>query len=85
MRHCALCLTLVAPLAMATSCVAQPRDRDRGQAWMESSPRIGEQALDFELKTPEGKTVKLSDLYAEKPVVLEFGCITCPVYRGGMS
>ena len=82
MRHCALCLTLVAPLAMATSCVAQPGDPDRGQAWMESSPRIGEQALDFELNTPEDKTVKLSDLYAEKPVVLEFGCLTCPVYRG---
>ncbi len=27
MRHCALCLTLVAPLVIATSCLAQPRDR----------------------------------------------------------
>jgi len=46
---------------------------------------VGELAPDFTLQTPDGQSVTLSDLCAEKPVVLEFGCITCPIYRGKIA
>ena len=44
-------------------------------------PKVGEKAVDFKVKTLEGKEVKLSD-YFGKPVVLEMGSFTCPVYTG---
>ncbi len=65
---------------------ARPQDRPRQQAqlrtFMQRPPRIGESAPDFTLGDLEGEAVTLSDLYADRPVVLEFGCLTCPVYRG---
>lgn len=36
----------------------------------------GDAAPDFELRTPEGEVVKLSDFRGRKHVVLEFGAIT---------
>lgn len=59
----------------------QGERRDQA-AFIASSPRVGETAPDFTLRTPDGRSVTLSDLYAEKPVVLQFGSMTCPVYRG---
>lgn len=57
-------------------------EREARQRWLEAPPRIGDPAPDFTLRTPDGQEIRLSDLYAEKPVVLEFGSLTCPVYRG---
>ena len=40
---------------------------------------VGDKYVDCELTTPEGKLVHLSD-YLDKPVVLETGSVTCPMY-----
>lgn len=45
-------------------------------------PMLGDQAIDFELKTVDGESVKLSDHFGEKPVVLIFGNYTCGPFRG---
>jgi Ca2+-binding EF-hand superfamily protein len=53
------------------------RERDRNQV-----PQPGDEAPDFELRSPDGKTaVKLSSFRGKKPVVLIFGCFTCGNYR----
>ncbi|MEX0934899.1 MAG: deiodinase-like protein [Candidatus Paceibacterota bacterium] len=48
-----------------------------------NAPQIGEKALDFTAYTPEGEKVKLSDFFG-KPLVLEMGSMTCPVFVGVM-
>ncbi|MEX0933688.1 MAG: deiodinase-like protein [Candidatus Paceibacterota bacterium] len=47
-------------------------------------PKPGEQAPDFTAYTLEGKEVRLSDFFG-KPIVLEMGSVTCPVFVGVMS
>ncbi|PCJ81693.1 MAG: hypothetical protein COA49_04065 [Bacteroidetes bacterium] len=42
-------------------------------------PKAGDNYIDFEAKTLDGKTVMLSD-YLDKTVVLDTGSITCPMY-----
>lgn len=42
-------------------------------------PKAGEKYIDFQATTLDGKTVSLSD-YLDKPIVLETGSITCPMY-----
>ena len=42
-------------------------------------PKAGENYIDFQATTIEGKVVSLSD-YLDKPIVLETGSITCPMY-----
>jgi len=42
-------------------------------------PKAGERFIDFQATTLEGKIVSLSD-YLNKPIVLETGSITCPMY-----
>ena len=42
-------------------------------------PKAGEAYVDFQASTLEGKMVSLSD-YLDKPVVLDTGSITCPMY-----
>lgn len=44
-------------------------------------PNVGEQGPDFALKTVQGAEVRLSNLCAEKPVVLIFGNFTCGPFR----
>lgn len=44
-------------------------------------PRLGEKALDFSARTLDGKAVHLSQFFG-KPIVLETGSITCPVFTG---
>jgi cytochrome oxidase Cu insertion factor (SCO1/SenC/PrrC family) len=50
-----------------------------------NGPKPGSAAPDFELKTMQGKPVKASDLWKEKPTVVMTGCLTCPVFRGKVS
>ncbi len=87
-------VTIAATALVAVGvCCAQPDarpTREQGgnpqeQKFIAAEPRVGQTAPDFTLKTPDGTEVRLADLYAEKPVVLEFGCITCPVYRGRIA
>ncbi|WP_194768230.1 peroxiredoxin family protein [Tamlana sp. I1] len=42
-------------------------------------PKAGEKYIDFKATTLEGKQVALSD-YLNKPIVLDTGSITCPMY-----
>lgn len=42
-------------------------------------PKAGENYIDFEAITLDGKTVKLSD-FLDKTIVLDTGSITCPMY-----
>ncbi len=45
------------------------------------APRLGEAAPNFTLRTPQGDTVELKSLLGDKPIVLQLGSHTCPVYR----
>lgn len=45
------------------------------------APQVGERAPDFILHDLDGEPVALADLVRDKPVVLQFGSHTCPVYR----
>jgi len=47
-------------------------------------PKAGEKYRDFEALTLEGRKVRLSD-YLDKPVVLDTGSITCPMYANTQS
>ena len=47
-------------------------------------PKAGEQYIDFQAKTLDGRDVSLSD-YLDKPIVLETGSITCPMYANTSS
>jgi hypothetical protein len=54
---------------------------ERGEARGKSSSfktiaRVGEEAPDFSLPTPEGEYVRLSEFRGRKYVLLEFGSIT---------
>lgn len=69
------------------SCAAglelMPRQRGpggRGVGGGQGGPKVGDMAPAFELKDIAGKTVTLESLRG-KPVVLEFGSYTCPVFR----
>lgn len=46
----------------------------------EGHARAGEAAPDAELVDLDGGTVRLSSLWSERPLVIEFGSITCPVF-----
>lgn len=49
---------------------------------LNEGPKLNEAAPDFELKTLDGsRTVKLSDHFGSKPVVLVFGNFTCGPFR----
>jgi len=45
------------------------------------APNVGDIAPTFALQTLEGQNVSLDSLIGEKPIVLQFGSHTCPVYR----
>jgi peroxiredoxin len=47
--------------------------------------RVGEEAPDFSLPTPEGEHVLLSQFRGQKQILLEFGSITCPPFVGEVS
>lgn len=45
------------------------------------APKVGDSAPDFVLQNLEGETVSLASLIGEKPIVLQLGSHTCPIYR----
>jgi alkylhydroperoxidase family enzyme len=50
---------------------------------MNEGPKLNDPAPDFTLKTRDGKaTVRLSDHFGKKPIVLVFGNVTCGPFRG---
>jgi peroxiredoxin len=48
-------------------------------------PEPGERAPDFEAKTLDGESIRLSDYEGEKNVVLTFGSVTCPMTAGSIG
>jgi len=58
------------------------REYDKGSMHDEfGGPKKGQKAPDFTLTTVDGKSITLSNYIGKKPVVLEFGSYTCPVFR----
>jgi len=57
------------------------RDSKAADKFQNAAPRVGEAVPDFALKTIAGQEVLLSDLCQDKQVVLEFGSISCPIFR----
>lgn len=51
------------------------------QRWDEDAPDLGDTAPDFELPDVAGTRVRLRDLRG-RPVVVEFGSYTCPIFCG---
>lgn len=47
-----------------------------------NGPKPGSAAPDFALQTVDGKTIKASDLWQQKPAVIMTGSHTCPIFRG---
>ena len=54
-------------------------ERGEFDAWLQGGPGVGSEAPDFELPDLEGETARLSALRG-RPVVLEFGSYTCPIF-----
>ena len=50
-------------------------------AFPEAKPAPGDMAPLFELKDINGKTVSLAELLKTKPVIIETGSCTCPIFR----
>jgi len=70
----------IAPLAALLASVVGPSDLSaQGRIFAEferSKPKVGAIAPDFTLETLEGTPFTLSEAYATRPVVIEFGSFT---------
>ena len=47
----------------------------------QTAPSVGEPAPSFTLSDLDGRPVDLAELIGDKPIVLQFGSHSCPVYR----
>lgn len=47
----------------------------------EQAPQLGDKAPNFVLHTLSGESIELDTLVGDKPIVLQLGSHTCPVYR----
>lgn len=75
---------LIATWSLVASGEAADRGKRRGNIGV-NGPKPGESAPDFSLQTVDGKSVKASALWSQKPLVLMTGSHTCPVFRGKVS
>jgi hypothetical protein len=55
--------------------------RKMGERFEKDGPKPGQAAPDFELKTVDGKTIRASELWKQKPTVIMTASFTCPVFR----
>jgi len=53
-----------------------PQERPRRQRALPEGPPVGSVIEDFELKTVEGETFRLSDFKGKKNIVIELGACT---------
>jgi hypothetical protein len=75
-------LLAVSLLSFSTTLSAQTKRRAaKRERFEQQGPKPGEVAPDFELKTTEGKKIKASALWKEKPTVIMTASFTCPVFR----
>lgn len=71
-------ILMMIPVTCGAAFESTPPDRFGG-------PREGEKAPNVTLKNLDGNTVELVDYIGEKPIVIEFGSLTCPIFRGKHS
>src|SRR5438876_10000602 len=71
---------VVLTMALISECGAQPSDVAANR--FNKGPKPGTPAPDFELKTVEGKSIRASVLWSNKPDLIMTGSHTCPVFRG---
>lgn len=76
-----LCLGILAGAGAAHAQDAKSEGQDKGKK--PAGAEVGKAAPEFELKTDEGKTVRLAD-YADKTVVLEWINRGCPASVGAL-
>jgi peroxiredoxin len=73
---------LLSLLFFSTPLSAQTNRRAaKGQRFEQHGPKPGKAAPDFELKTTEGKKIRASALWKEKPTVIMTASFTCPIFR----
>ncbi len=73
---------LVLPLALSLTAGCFPKGPGPRLAHFEhQAPAVGEPAPTFELRGLDGETVRLEELLGDKPIVLQLGSHSCPVYR----
>jgi len=69
-------------IVLLSSCSLFPVEvNERLAHFYSESPVVNRLAPDFKLKNVNGETIKLSSLVGDKPIVLQFGSYTCPVFR----
>ena len=73
-------LSFVSMLVMLSGCFPQKAGHRLAHFNVES-PAVGDPAPNFTLKDLDQNTVELKQLVGEKPIVLQLGSHTCPVYR----
>ncbi len=71
---------LILAAAFGELAVAQ-RGGQAAEAFADAHPQVGEAAPDFRLRNLEGAEIALGELCGDKPIVLEFGSLSCPVFR----
>jgi len=69
----AVALLALAIVATPSNAFAQS---ERFKKFAETTPKAGEKAPDFTLKTLDGEVFNLSEAAADQPVVIEFGSYT---------
>ena len=67
-------------LSLLSACFPHKAGSRLGHFYDES-PAKGELAPNFSLKNLDGEIVQLKDLVGSKPIVLQLGSHSCPVYR----
>ncbi|HVS16118.1 MAG TPA: deiodinase-like protein [Thermoanaerobaculia bacterium] len=73
---------IMAVSLLAAGCSLFPKEAGAPLAhFAEQAPAPGETAPLFELRDLNGRIVRLADLLGDRPVVLQLGSHSCPVYR----
>ncbi len=71
---------IIIPL-LCSACLFPTKPTRGLEHFNDEAPDVGENAPNFTLKNLNGKEVSLNSLIGEKPIVLQLGSHTCPVYR----
>jgi thiol-disulfide isomerase/thioredoxin len=78
------CCLGVVVLAVAVV-VLEPHFRTVPPTFEETAPGVGDSAPDFVLRDADGQAFHLAEHVREKPVVIEFGSLSCPYCAGQLD
>ena len=73
-------VTVAALMTLLSGCFPKKAGGSLSHFHVEA-PAVGTVAPNFQLADLNGDIVELKDLFGEKPIVLQLGSHTCPVYR----